>query len=369
MLAETLYSLKIDACCVSETRMQDPSVVMHLKTPRMNSALSHFSLRVSCDPEAMTCEIYGAGVALSPRAERALLKRIGVNSRLCAVPLTSSTTLNASRHKKRCPFVVSAYAPTDCSPDAEKDTFCRELFGLIRQADSTGIVILAGDLNAQVGRLSSLESHWGGRFGVDVRRTDSGERLLRLCADRELFLASTDFQHKRSHRVTWRPPTGNQPLTHLDHVDSSYRWRAIIQDCRSFWGTPFDSDHVMVRARLAVRFPSGPRKSARNISIHYLRRTTIAPQNQSELAQQLSTVKQYCGGSEHVDEAWQNVKRARLAAFGAVCWTSTIRPQDHWTSEIVIHDTGNTIPVGNEYDGSRKYPQRQVVKSLRKDRG
>ncbi|KER32312.1 hypothetical protein T265_01541 [Opisthorchis viverrini] len=50
MLAETLYSLKIDVCCVSETRIQDPSLVMHLITPRMNSALSNFSLRVSGDP-------------------------------------------------------------------------------------------------------------------------------------------------------------------------------------------------------------------------------------------------------------------------------------------------------------------------------
>ncbi|KER28652.1 hypothetical protein T265_04600 [Opisthorchis viverrini] len=113
----------------------------------------------------------------------------GVNSRLCAVRLSSSIKLNASRHKKRCLLVVSAYAPTNCSPDAEKDTFYRELSEFIHQAKNTDIVILAGDLNAQVGRLSSLESHLGGHFGVDARRTDNGDRLLQLCADHELFLA------------------------------------------------------------------------------------------------------------------------------------------------------------------------------------
>ncbi|KER32579.1 hypothetical protein T265_01449 [Opisthorchis viverrini] len=45
-------------------------------------------------------------------------------------------------------------------------------------------------MNAQAGRLSSLESSLGGRFGVDARRTDNGGRLLHLCADHELFLAS-----------------------------------------------------------------------------------------------------------------------------------------------------------------------------------
>ncbi|GAA54669.1 hypothetical protein CLF_104744 [Clonorchis sinensis] len=44
--------------------------------------------------------------------------------------------------------------------------------------------------------------------------------------------------------------------------------------------------------------------------VHYLRRTTIAQQYRYELAQKLLTVKQYCAGSENVDEAWQNVKGA-----------------------------------------------------------
>ncbi|KER24946.1 hypothetical protein T265_07508 [Opisthorchis viverrini] len=47
------------------------------------------------------------------------------------------------------------------------------------------------------------------------------------------------------------------------------------------------------------------RKSARNMPIYYLRRSAIAQQLRSELAQQISTVKQHYAGSEHVDEAGQ----------------------------------------------------------------
>ncbi|KER26777.1 hypothetical protein T265_13940 [Opisthorchis viverrini] len=42
-------------------------------------------------------------------------------------------------------------------------------------------VVLAGDMNAQFGRLSSLEPHLGGHFGINARRTGNGERLLQLC--------------------------------------------------------------------------------------------------------------------------------------------------------------------------------------------
>ncbi|KER26072.1 hypothetical protein T265_06603 [Opisthorchis viverrini] len=73
---------------------------------------------------------------------------------------------------------------------------------------------------------------------------------------------------------------------------------------------PLHSDHAMVRARLTVRLPSGPRKAARSMPIHCLRRTTIVQQYRSELAQQLSIINQYCGGSDRVDEALQNVEGA-----------------------------------------------------------
>ena len=144
-------------------------------------------------------------------------------------------------------FVVSAYAPTDGSSEQEKDDFYRELSRLIRLAKRSDIIILAGDMNAQIGQLHSSETHLGGHFSVDAQRTDNGDRLLQLCNDHQLFLASTNFQHKRSHRVTWKPPCTSQSWTQLDHIAISFRWRASIQDCRSFWCTPLDSDHAILR--------------------------------------------------------------------------------------------------------------------------
>ncbi|GAA57568.1 ATP-binding cassette transporter [Clonorchis sinensis] len=107
------------------------------------------------------------------------------------------------------------------------------------------------------------------------------------------------------------------------------------------------------------------RKLERSMPIQYLRRSTIAQQYRSELAQQLSK----CTGSENADEAWQSVKGAMLAAFNAVCPTSPIRPQNHWISarSLFMIDAQKSIPAGNAYDGARKSLQRQIVKSLRKD--
>ncbi|GAA47984.1 hypothetical protein CLF_101047 [Clonorchis sinensis] len=80
------------------------------------------------------------------------------------------------------------------------------------------------------------------------------------------------------------------------------------------------------------------------------------------------SLNQYCTGSEHVDEAWQNVKGAVLAAFSAVCPTSRIRPQDHWmsTRSLSMIDARKSILAGNEYDGAdRAAAQIEVNNKLR----
>ncbi|VDP71023.1 unnamed protein product, partial [Schistosoma curassoni] len=89
-LTRTLESRTIGVCCVSETRIQDPSVVIHLTSPRQNGGPTRYTLRVSGDPTASSRGVAGVGIALSMRAEQALLEWIPVNSRFCAARLNGS---------------------------------------------------------------------------------------------------------------------------------------------------------------------------------------------------------------------------------------------------------------------------------------
>ena len=207
-LARTLQSLAIDVCCIQETRIQDSSSIIRLTPPSDPSVKFH--LRLSGDSEAATSGLAGVGVALSDRAEAALLDWIPVDSRLCAVRLRGSCKVNSRRSDRRNLFVVSAYAPTDCSPDAIKDVFYQKLHDLLRKANRADIVVLAGDMNARVGRLSPSEAHIGGPFGLDSCRSENGDRLLALCSDHHLFLASTNFRSSYHRYSTWRSLSSSQ---------------------------------------------------------------------------------------------------------------------------------------------------------------
>ncbi|CAH8481415.1 unnamed protein product [Schistosoma haematobium] len=273
-LAMSLESLNIDVCCLSETRIQDSGEVLQIRSPSVASK-GLFYVRLSMDPVASSSGLAGVGVALSARAEAALIDWIPINSRLCVVRLESSIEVRRNRREKRCLF-ISAYAPTDCSPDAIKDEFYHQLSVLLHKVRSTDIVVLAGDLSAQVGRLGTEESRLGGRWGLVGRRTDNGDRLLQLCTDHNLFLASTNFRHSHRRCATWRPPSASQSWTQIDHIAISYRWRGCVQDCRSFWSTYLDSDHALVCVNLTLLFSGQRSDRYQRIDISKLVATSVA---------------------------------------------------------------------------------------------
>ncbi|CAH8661455.1 unnamed protein product [Schistosoma guineensis] len=80
-LAMSLESLNIDVCCLSETRIQDSGEVLQIRSPSVASK-SLFYVRLSGDPVASSSGLAGVGVALSARAEAALIDWIPINSRL-----------------------------------------------------------------------------------------------------------------------------------------------------------------------------------------------------------------------------------------------------------------------------------------------
>lgn len=361
-LALTLDSLNIDVCCVSETRIQDATTYTDLTAPSLRSS---YRLRTSGDPRSQDAGYAGVGIALSARAEAALIEWIPVNSRLCAVRLLTSTHLRKPHRRNRCLFVISAYAPTDCSCDLLKDAFYQELDMLIGKAKGSDIVILAGDINAQVGRLSPTESQLGGQFALNSKRNDNGERLLHICASRRLFLSSTAFRRTGRRTATWRPANPIQPWTQIDHVAISYRWRGSITDCRSFWNTYVDSDHALIRFRFTLRFPGRIVLPLRRLNVGKLLEPEVKQAYQKELEVKLSS-------SETVDAtlSWNHISKTMRDAAASVCGFSGQHNHRHWISEesIKLLERRKGIPAGRAHNSVRRDIRRQLKLSLRKDR-
>ncbi|CAH8560679.1 unnamed protein product [Dicrocoelium dendriticum] len=361
-LARTLDSLDVDVCCLSETRLQDPSTVLTLTSPTDHEARYH--LRLSGDPEAASAGLAGVGIALSGKAEAALLDWFPINSRLCAVRLRGSCRINRHREERRNLFVISVYAPTDCSGDSVKDDFYRDLHQLLTNAKKSDVVILAGDFNARVGRLLPYERHLGGHHALDENRSDNGERLLTLCEDNRLFLSSTSFRRTKKRCATWRPPSPTQPWSQIDHIAISFRWRGSVLDCRSFWSTFVDSDHALVCAKICMCFGGSRNTKHRKIDVNRLTDSSVQESYQSSLAYALS-----CNPPQEVEQHWTCIRKA-LTISGQSCCGLTRRPLKSWISarSLELFERRKDIPAKSDCNERRRSANRLLKQSLRKDR-
>ena len=162
--------------------------------------------------------------------------------------------------------------------------------------------------------MSAVESHLGGRCGLDCLRSDNGERLLSLCSEHRLFLASTNFRHSKRHSATWRSPPPATSWSQIDHIAISYSWRGCVQDCRSYWRTCLDSDHALVCARISMRFGGHPHRRHGRLNVTRLAVPTVRDNSQNELASKLATVRKSC-----VEEHWNDIHQAMQTASLETC--------------------------------------------------
>ena len=145
-----LDSLNMDVCFVSECRQNT-----QLRTTILRLILNaiFYYLRTSHDQRSHEAGYTVVGIALSTRAETALVEWIPVNRRLFALRLLTSTSIRNPQRRQRCISVSFADGPKACSYDLMKGAFQRDLDMFIGTAKCSDLVILASVMNAEVERI------------------------------------------------------------------------------------------------------------------------------------------------------------------------------------------------------------------------
>ena len=189
---------------------------------------------------------------------------------------------------------------------------------------------------------------------------------MQLCADHGLFLASTNFSHKKLHRLTWRPPHSSHRWTQIDHIAIGYRWRGSVQDCRSFWSTAVDSDHALVRARFCLRLTCKRNNGSKSNYFKPSYNGNLTSTFQTELAQRLSSLPPAQDTNAH----WKQMKEAITGSIIATNDPAGVPRRNRWISarSTALLDARKTIPPDAAHNATRKSLRRQLTRSLRNDR-
>ncbi|KAK9719683.1 hypothetical protein QE152_g22489 [Popillia japonica] len=174
----------------------------------------------------------GVAIIISKNARKSLLEWKPISDRILTVRIKSSVRLIT---------IIQCYAPREVSEEEPKDVFYQELSSTLQKVKKGDIIILMGDLNANVGSNNEEYENIMGQHGLG-QRNSNGERLIELCMEHDLIIGGTQFPHKDIHKVTWTSPD-QQTQNQIDRIAINKKWRGCLNDVRNKCSADVGSGH------------------------------------------------------------------------------------------------------------------------------
>jgi exonuclease III len=141
----------------------------------------------------------GTGFLLLKKIQNYVIGFEPYNERLCK-----------RRIKAKCNDIalINVHAPTEDYTEETKKQFYDNLKYLLDNAPKNDTIIILGDVNAQL-RKERLYNEVTGQHTLHEETNRNVELLCEFAYANNMVVTSTNFQHKRIHKVTWLSPDQN----------------------------------------------------------------------------------------------------------------------------------------------------------------
>ena len=206
---------------------------------------------------------------------------------------------------------LSVYGPQTERTEAEKEEF-RDAFGRMIGLELKVMLCIAGDFNAHVGVVEPGEEESVGRYGWGLKNRE-GRALVELVARNGLAVASSFFQKRESHKITYRSGQHKTEL-YLVIVWKQQLWK--IKDYKAVAGEHVTTQHkpvvFVVRMQKKKQTKTVGRRTIKwwrckdDVAVEYKERVTV---KYEELSEEV-------GGLE---EEWKRYKEAFVGAAEELC--------------------------------------------------
>lgn len=242
------------------------------------------------------------GVAIAVRTD--LIKKGLISEPTCYNDRLMTIQVSGENIKT---IVICCYAPTLNAPELTKELFYEHLGRIVGNVTKGDDIIIAGDMNARIGKSNFLWKNIIGKHGVG-QRNGNGLQLLQFCSQYNLRVMNTFFQQKNIHKYTWQHPRSKQWHL-LDYIIvRSHQTKKVLR-CRVMRSAQCETDHRLVRA--AIRFIPTIRKYANTkkpviIDVHQLQDQDTRQRFQNKLESQ-ELIRDL-----DVEQEWSNLKNAYL---------------------------------------------------------
>ena len=144
--------------------------------------------------------------------------------------------------------IISCYSPTNISEETKLATFYDELSSLVRSIPKHNLLIIGGDMNAQIGK----NRH--NKYSLHNTSTRNGQHQTDFMIENRLTCLNTNYQ-KREGKL-WTYTYANNRKAQIDYVFINKKWEKSAMNCEeysSFEGVSSDHRIVTAKIRLSLR--------------------------------------------------------------------------------------------------------------------
>ena len=248
--------------------------------------------------------IFGTGFVVRGRARQLVMRFTPINQRLCYIRLRGKF-FNFS--------LINCHAPTEVSPEEDKEAFYEELGRVTESCPKNDVKIILGDFNAQVGKEVALMPTIG-THSLHETSNDNGLRMVNFATLHGLVVGTTLFPRKNIHKATWISPNG-QTASQIDHVLISARHKSNMINARSYRGANMDTDHYLsiaeVRSRISL-IKNHYQRPKKKIDVVKLKDSDHQYSYQQAVETKLN--EEVINDSSMVDEQWKRCSNAMKQA-------------------------------------------------------
>ena len=204
--------------------------------------------------------------------------------------------------------IVSCYSPTNVSEENEIVTFYDELSSLVRSIPKHNMLVIGGDMNAQIGK------NGNNKYSLHNTSNRNGQHLTDFMIENRLACLNTNYQ-KREGKL-WTYTYANNTKAQIDYVLINKKWKNSALNCEaysSFEGVSTDHRIVTAKIRLSLRKNDKRTATTKHYDWALLNNKDVRDKYVLELRNRFETLQEKTEKSTPNDE-YENFVNAHLEA-------------------------------------------------------
>ena len=236
---------KTDIICIQEHRYT------HSEDNKYHDTGNGWMLATSSAwKNSINATIRGVGMLIGPQA----LKLPNSIERIH--PMMMVATFNGNLRAT----IISCYSPTNVSEETGLIAFYDELSSLVRSIPKHNVLVIGGDMNAQIGKNGNH------KYSLHNLSNRNGQHLTDLTIENRLTFLNTNFQKREGKWWTYAYAINTK--AHIDYVFINKKWKNNAVNCEAYFSfMGVSSDHRIVTAKIRLSLRKNATRTT--TTIHY----------------------------------------------------------------------------------------------------